>query len=85
MEKILKQILAKLDGLESDVKGLKPQVEEIYSLKPKIEESHEWLGALYEANRHHKAEIDRLDHKVATVEGVLNGMANSLEPIKKAQ
>lgn len=78
MEKFLKQILNKLDSLEADVKELK-------QLKPKIEESHQWLEALYTADRFHKADIDRLEHKIATVEGVLNSVANSLEPIKKTQ
>ena len=46
MEEVLNKILEKLDNMESDLKEIKPKVEEIYSLKPKIEESHQWLSAL---------------------------------------
>ena len=102
MEKFLKQILAKLEDMESDIKGLKtdvggikpkveelytlkPKIEELYALKPKNEESHQWLSALYHNSQVHKAEIEQMNHKVATIEGVLTGVANSLEPFKKAQ
>jgi len=71
--------------MESDLKEIKPKVEEIYSLKPKIEESHQWLSALRYSSEFHKAEVDRMDNKVALIEGVLQGFDKSLEILKKAQ
>ncbi|MBU7007184.1 hypothetical protein [Phosphitispora fastidiosa] len=99
MEKILKQILAKIDGMESKMDGMESKMDgmeskmdgmesklnELYERKDKIDESHEWLSAMHYSNQVHKAEVDRLNLKVATVEGALVGMSNSLDPFKKAQ
>ncbi len=117
VEKILNQILTKLDNLESDVKELKPLVNEdhkiikeiassvkehdniikeiassvredhkaIKELKLKVDESHQWIRTLVENKDIQKAETDKLQHKVAAVEGVLQGFANCLEAVKKAQ
>lgn len=91
MEKTLKQILAKLNGMESDIKGLKsdihdikPKVNDLYERKVKIDESHEWLEALHHNSQVHKAEVDQINHKIVTIEGALSGVANSLEPLKRA-
>lgn len=78
MERILKEILEKLEGLSSDVKEMKPRLDELHSLKPKIEESHEWLGALYDANKFHKADIDQVQLKIAKIEGTIKGAAKQV-------
>lgn len=88
MEKILKEILAKLNNLEEDIKDLKqlkPMVKELYDVKPKIEESHRWLSTLVENKEIHKAEMDSLKVDVAKVTGVLKGFEKSLDLLKKAE
>ena len=88
MEKILKQILTKLDGIESKVNELyerKDKIDELYERKDKIDESYAWLSAMHHSNQVHKAEIDQINHQIATIEGALTGVADSLEPLKKAQ
>lgn len=88
MEKLLKEILAKLNNLEEDMKDFKQSkvmIKEIYDLKPKIEESHRWLSTLVEYKEIQKAEMDSLKIDVAKVTGVLKGFDNSLELLKKAE
>ncbi len=88
MEKILNEILAKLNNIESDVqelKKLKPMVKEIYDLKPKIVESHRWISTLVENKEVQKAEMEALKINVAKVTGVLKGIDNCLELLKEAK
>ncbi|MFZ5640533.1 MAG: hypothetical protein ACOY4Q_07565 [Bacillota bacterium] len=81
-----------VNGLKTDVAGLKKgftrlenDFTQLNQLKPKIEESHQWIGALVDNKETRNAEIDNLNHKVARVEGVLQGFADSLEPFRKAE
>lgn len=88
MENILKEVLAKLNNLETDIKELrqlKPMVKELHDLKLKIEESHRWLSTLVENKEVQKAEMDSLKHDVVRVTGVLKGFDNSLDLLKKAE
>ncbi len=88
MENILKEMLAKLNNLETDIKELKqlkPMVKELHDLKPKIEESHRWLSTLVENKEVQKAEMDSLKYDVVRVTGVLKGFDNSLDLLKKAE
>ena len=88
MEKILNEILAKLNNIESDVqelKKLKPMVKELSDLKPKIEESHIWIGTLVENKAVQKAEMEALKINVAKVTGVLKGFDNSLGLLKEVK
>ncbi len=78
MEKILQQILKKLDKLD----GLEERLER---LEPLVEESYQWLKALVESNEVHRAEMDNINNHLARVEGVLAGFDKSLEPLRKAQ
>jgi len=70
-------------GHDKSIKELTTVVNEV--LKPKVDESHKWIRTLIENKDFQKAEMDKLQHKVAVVEGVLHGFADSLEPVKKAQ
>lgn len=89
LEKLLQEILAKLNNIEADVKQMKPKIDENYreikGLTPKIEESHRWLSALSENKEMQKAELDSLKHELTRVSGVLKGFDNSLELLKKAE
>ena len=71
MEKILKQILEKLEKLER--------------IEPLVEESHQWIQMLVENKEVQKAEMDNMKHDLSRVEGVLAGFDKSLEILKKAQ
>lgn len=68
MDKILKQLLEKMEEMSADIK----------EMKPKVEESHTWLAALYKANEFHKADIDQMQHKIAKLEGSLKGAAKQI-------
>jgi hypothetical protein len=88
LEKILNEILVKLNNIEFDVqelKKLKPMVKELRDLKPKIEESHIWISALIENKEVQKAEMEALKIDVAKVTGVLKGFDNSLGLLKEAK
>ena len=72
MEKLLREIIQKINTLETTVLGIK-------------DEHGHMLRAILGNKEVNKAEMDKLQIKVATVEGVLNGFANSLESIRKTQ
>lgn len=78
MEKILGQILTKLeklDTLEADIKELK----ELKELKPKIEESHLWLGALIHRTNNMSATLGNLENQMAHLSGDVKAIKTSTE------
>ncbi len=68
-------ILQELRDFRSDftkqLDGVKGRLSEVEKLKLLVEESHQWIRILVENKEVQKAEMDNLNHKVATVEGVL--------------
>lgn len=62
MEKILKEILIKLNNLEIDVKGIK-------------EEHGQMLRAILESKEVQKGEIDVITHRTAKLEGIIKSTA----------
>ena len=66
MEKILQQILSKLDSLE---KGQVATNEEIRLIHSQLTEHGAILGALQHASEVHKADMDNLTHQVSGVSG----------------
>lgn len=82
-DKSIKEVTILVKGHDKSIKELTTVVNE--GLKPKLDESHMWIRTLIENKDFQKAELDKLQHKVAVVEGVLHGFADSLEPVKKAQ
>ncbi|MDA8235349.1 MAG: hypothetical protein M0Z31_11205 [Clostridia bacterium] len=85
LESRFDRLETKVDNLEGRIDNLENKVDELYSLKPIIIESHQWLSTLIENKEFQKAEMDRLEHKINTVEGVLTGFDKSLDTLKKAQ
>lgn len=72
MEELLRKIVKKINTLETTVLGMQ-------------DEHGQMLRAILENKEVNKAEMDKLQIKVATVEGVLNGFANSLDSIRRTQ
>lgn len=99
MEKIIKEVLQELVSFRTEVNkqlnsmgkrlnNLDKQIDNVDkrldAVEVKVSESHQWIRTLVENKDVQKAEMDNLQHKVAVVEGVLQGFDNSLEKLTSA-
>lgn len=74
-EKLLKEILSKINNLESEIKHIKTQQKENSRILKSVEH----------ANDTHKAGIDNLLHKVSNIEGEVKALKKSIDYLKFKQ
>ncbi len=74
-------VLDKLEGIEKKQEGMEKRQE---SMEKRQDEIFEVVKAIEHSNNARKAEIDNLTHRIAHVEGTVNGVAEFIQK-RKAQ
>ncbi|SDF06515.1 hypothetical protein [Sporomusa acidovorans] len=92
MEELLKQVLAKLDSMESDIKELKVGQQELKATTTRIEEKHgNMLGALVDAREAQQdvndmilEKLNAISMKVDTQDLLIRKHDRELDRLRKA-
>lgn len=81
LDKQIDNVDKRLDNVDKRLDAVDKRLD---AVEVKVTESHQWIRTLVENKDVQKAEMDNLQHKVAVVEGVLQGFDNSLEKLTSA-
>lgn len=81
--KVLESIQFQINGLESRFDGLESKFDGLESrfggLESQIQENTQILKALEHNSQVHKAEIDKLNHKVTEVQDTIKNISNKID------